>query len=49
MPGDSDIVEEEKHRAEGLVRILLPRHRRAAAQEAILLTMITALKNATAT
>ena len=36
MPGDSDIVEEEKHRAEGLVRILPARQRRATAQEAML-------------
>ena len=42
MPGDddSDIVEEEKHRVDGLVRILPARHRRAMVQEAIVAFVI---------
>lgn len=44
MPGDSVIVEEEKNRAQGLVRILpVSRHRRATAHEAIVTFTISVI------
>ena len=44
MPGDSVIVEEEKNRAQGLVRILpVSRHRRATAHEAIVTFIISVI------
>jgi hypothetical protein len=46
MPGDSVIVEEEKNRAQGLVRILpVSRHRRATAHEAIVAFIISVIVN----